>query len=206
MRNVTNTNRKPQQKCKAPECARMAMARGLCSLHYQRVARGLPLGGRPAPVCSVAECGQLAHALALCPFHYNRMRRGVELDKAKRVPAPASEKLAPAMKRRPKMKFRLERGEAGRWCVNRQGYVYRLRALEDGRRVREYAHRITMQEHLGRSLESHENPHHINGVRHDNRIENLELWSTKQPPGQRVEDKVAWAKEMLRLYEPGSLA
>jgi len=34
----------------------------------------------------------------------------------------------------------------------------------------------------------------------DNRESNLELWSSSQPKGQRVEDKVAWAREILALY------
>lgn len=61
-------------------------------------------------------------------------------------------------------------------------------------------HRYVMELHIGRELLPQETVHHINGVRDDNRLENLELWSSSHPPGQRVEDKVAWAKEILALY------
>ena len=77
--------------------------------------------------------------------------------------------------------------------------------IRKGNGVRVYEHRWIMEEHLGRPLRKDESVHHKNGNRSDNRIENLELWSTSQPYGQRVEDKVAWAREILSRYDPGSL-
>ena len=59
-----------------------------------------------------------------------------------------------------------------------------------------------MEQHLGRPLLPEETVHHLNGQRSDNRIENFELWSSSQPSGQRVEDKVRWAQEIIRLYSP----
>jgi hypothetical protein len=99
--------------------------------------------------------------------------------------------------------------EHGCWkggrIIDGDGYV-RIWAPEDersncGRYMKE--HTLVMEAILGRRLFHGENVHHMNGNRVDNRPENLELWSTHQPKGQRVIDKLAWAHEMIERYEHG---
>lgn len=108
----------------------------------------------------------------------------------------------------------------GRKSIHQTGYCQSCNSLErhknwnggrsvnqDGYTIIRYApgktmleHRYVMEQELGRKLYGDENVHHINGDRTDNNIENLELWSSMQPTGQRVKDKVDWAKKILERY------
>lgn len=139
------------------------------------------------PPCSVPGCHRPRKAEGLCQTHLKRLRSGRDL-------------FAPVQGEGVDPEDPLTWGR-----TVRKGYIV-LRCSIGGILRETTEHRAVMSRHLGRPLRDGEEVHHINGVRDDNRVENLELWSTSQPKGQRVEDKTTWAIEWLRQYAPEVLA
>lgn len=135
----------------------------------------------PPKLCDVDACTRELYALGKCQGHYRRVKTGnADLGPLRIGPVPR---------------------------ISAGGYVHIFMPKHPNANDSGYIaeHRYSMAEYLGRPLLPSENVHHINGVRSDNRLENLELWSTSQPAGQRVEDKAQWAIEILTLYAPEML-
>lgn len=133
-------------------------------------------------ICSLPECDNKHKAKTYCNKHYQRYLLYGD---------PRINKGTPT-------------GE-GKPCTNSEGYVILPIHTGKGHPNADAAgyileHRYVMANHLGRALLPQENVHHINGQKNENSIENLELWTKSQPPGQRVSDKIRWAKEILDLY------
>lgn len=166
----------PQGACSVPGCGEPHHAKGYCRVHRRRVRTN----GAPGPaetkkgvrgVCRVPGCGKITSAHGYCKMHESRARRnGGDPGPAERIYAP--------------------RGS---------GYMhagYRI-VYRGGKQIKE--HRAIMEEMLGRTLETFEDVHHRNGIRDDNRPENLELWvNVRQPHGQRAADLVQFVVEHYR--------
>ena len=162
--------------CSVEGCEKTRIAKGLCETHYWRLRNyGSVRADVPFQIknqsCQFPGCVRKHNSKGWCSFHRQQIRRGEELS------------LEP------------KRAPNGTGHIN--NYGYRMIGKD---KIYKLEHRLIMEKILGRELLPDENVHHKNGVKNDNRPENLELWSTYQPAGQRVEDKLVWAYEIINRY------
>ena len=101
-------------------------------------------------VCKIDDCNRKYHGGGFCQIHYNNWYRYGD---------PKTERRS----KYPHISLCLKEGYLvfKKWKGDKTNYV----------------HRLVMEHHLNRKLNSNELVHHLNGIRTDNRVKNLEVVS-----------------------------
>jgi hypothetical protein len=180
-----------QETCDAFSTVRVK-AIPYCNAHGLRARRGQDMSVRVATrysdddECLSACCDRKPRKRGMCEMHYRRWRLGLDVDAEPFIKQTTKTAWSEGERRQQ------DNGYVMIYDPSLKRYGYNRNTCHE--------HRALMMHHLKRLLKKGEEVHHKNGQRDDNRLSNLELWSTSQPAGQRVSDKIEWALEILAEY------
>lgn len=183
----------PKPTCSLPDCERPFYCRTYCKLHYDRWRKHgtTQLAERPIRYCSVDGCARVVHSKGICLNHHVRVMEINRRERRNEATRRALAASAEAEGWRPAMGFEDEyevhpEGKVRRttWKKGAKGgRILKPRLNPAGyfqvhlRRKNVTVHRLVALTFLGSPTGNAREVNHKNGIRTDNRRENLE-WVT----------------------------